>query len=115
MGPNNTAKNLRIFYYWFIPIIIAAKIVRWTVMYYKLVLMSIGNGMAMRMYFGMYSFKMSVLSQASNTSSVAESNAGALFSAINFFNCVFVDEWEIYISIIYNIFKRNYKCQSRFS
>ena len=51
MGPNNTAKNLRIFYYWFIPIIIAAKIVRWTVMYYKLVLMSIGNGMAMRMYF----------------------------------------------------------------
>ena len=103
MGPNNTAKNLRNFYYWFIPIIIAAKIVRWTVMYYKLVVMSIGNGMAIRMYFGMYSFRMSVLSQTSNISSVAESNAGALFSAINFFNCVFIDEWEIFISIIYNI------------
>ena len=103
MGPNNTAKNLRNFYYWFIPIIIAAKIVRWTVMYYKLVVMSIGNGMAMRMYFGMYSFRMSVLSQTSNISSVAESNAGALFRAINFFNCIFIDEWEIYISIIYNI------------
>ena len=103
MGPNNTAKNLRNFYYWFIPIIIAAKIVRWTVMYYKLVVMSIGNGMAMRMYFGMYSFRMSVLSQTSNISSVAESNAGALFRAINFFNCIFIDEWEIYISVIYNI------------
>lgn len=103
MGPNNTAKNLRNFYYWFIPIIIAAKIVRWTVMYYKLVLMSIGNGMAARMYFGMYHFRMSVLSQTSNISSVAESNAGALFRAINFFNCIFIDEWEIYISVIYNI------------
>ena len=72
-------------------------------MYYKLVVMSIGNGMAMRMYFGMYSFRMSVLSQTSNISSVAESNAGALFRAINFFNCIFIDEWEIYISIIYNI------------
>ncbi len=103
MGPNNTAKNIRNFYYWFIPIIIAAKTVRWTVMYYKLVVMSIGNGMAIRMYFGMYSFRMSVLSQTSNISSVAESNAGALFRAINFFNCIFIDEWEIYISIIYNI------------
>ena len=103
MGPNNTAKNLRNFYYWFIPIIVASKIVRWTLMYQKLVLMSIGNGMAMRMYLEMYSFRMSVLSQTSNISSVAESNAGALFRAINFFNCIFIDEWEIYISIIYNI------------
>lgn len=103
MSPNNTDKNIQNFLYWFIPIIIAAKIVRWTVMYYKLVLMSIGNGMAARMYFGMYHFRMSVLSQTSNISSVAESNAGALFRAINYFNCVFIDEWEIYISVIYNI------------
>ena len=65
--------------------------------------MSIGNGMVYRMYFEMYSFRMSVLSQTSNISSVAESNAGALFSAINFFNCIYLEEWEIYISIIYNI------------
>ena len=103
MGPNNTAKNIRNFLYWFIPIIIASKIVRWTIMYQKLVLMSIGNGMVYRMYFEMYSFRMSVLSQTSNISSVAESNAGALFSAINFFNCIYLEEWEIYISIIYNI------------
>ena len=102
MGPNNTAKNLRNFYYWFIPIIVASKIVRWTLMYQKLVLMSIGNGMAMRIYLEMYSFRMSVLSQTSNISSVAESNAGALFNAINFFNCIYIEEWEIYISIIYN-------------
>ena len=103
MSPNNTAKNIRNFLYWFIPIIIAAKTVRWTIMYYKLVLMSIGNGMALRMYLGMYQFRMSVLTQTSNVSSVAESNAGALFNAINFFNCIFIEDWEIYISIIYNI------------
>ena len=103
MSPNNTAKNLRHFYYWFIPIIIAAKIVRWTVMYQKLVLMSIGNGMALRIYFGMYEFKLSGLSQTSSASSVAESNAGALFRSINYFHCVFIEEWEIFISIIYNI------------
>ena len=103
MSPNNTAKNLRNFNYWFIPIIIAAKVVRWTIMYYKLVLMSIGNGMAFRIYFGMYKFKISGLSQTSSASSVAESNAGALFRSINYFHCVFIEDWEIYISIIYNI------------
>lgn len=104
MTPNNTAKNISRFYLWFIPIIIASKIVRWTVMYLKLVVMSIGNGMATRMYLGMYEFKISGLSSTSSASSVAESNAGALFSSINFFNCVWVEEWEIYISVIYNIF-----------
>lgn len=103
MNPNNTAKNLSRFYIWFIFIIIASKIVRWTVMYYKLVLMSIGNGMAIRIYLDMYHFKMSVLSQTSSASSVAESNAGALFSKINFFNCFTLEEWELYISIIFNL------------
>ena len=104
MSPNNTAKNISRFYLWFIPIIIASKIVRWTVMYLKLVVMSIGNGMAVRMYLGMYQFKVSGLSQTSSASSVAESNAGALFSAINFFNCIWIQDWEIYISVLFNIF-----------
>lgn len=104
MSPNNTAKNISRFYLWFIPIIIASKIVRWTVMYMKLVVMSIGNGMAVRMYLGMYQFKVSGLSQTSSASSVAESNAGALFSAINFFHCVWIQDWEIYISVLFNIF-----------
>lgn len=103
MGPNNTAKNIRNFYFWFIPIIIAAKIVRWTVMYLKLVVMSIGNGMAVRIYLGMYHFKVSGLSETSSASSVAESNAGALFGAINFFGCYDIEEWELFISFIYNI------------
>ena len=104
MSPNNTAKNISRFYLWFIPIIIASKIVRWTVMYMKLVVMSIGNGMAVRMYLGMYQFKVSGLSQTSSASSVAESNAGALFSAINFFHCVWIQDWEIYLSVLFNIF-----------
>ena len=104
MSPNNTAKNLSRFYLWFIPIIIASKIVRWTVMYMKLVVMSIGNGMAVRMYLGMYQFKVSGLSQTSSASSVAESNAGALFNAINFFHCVWIQDWEIYLSVLFNIF-----------
>lgn len=103
MSPDNSAKNINRFYLWFIPIIIASKVVRWTVMYVKLVLMSIGNGMVYRMYFGQYHFRMSVLSSTSSASSVAESNAGALFSSINFFNLIWIEEWEIYISIIYNI------------
>jgi hypothetical protein len=73
-------------------------------MYLKLVVMSIGNGMAVRMYLGMYQFKVSGLSQTSSASSVAESNAGALFSAINFFNCIWIQDWEIYISVLFNIF-----------
>ena len=104
MSPNNTAKNISRFYLWFIPIIIASKIVRWTVMYMKLVVMSIGNGMAVRMYLGMYQFKVSGLSQTSSASSVAESNAGALFNAINFFHCVWIQDWEIYLSVLFNIF-----------
>ena len=104
MSPNNTAKNLSRFYLWFIPIIIASKIVRWTVMYMKLVVMSIGNGMAVRMYLGMYQFKVSGLSQTSSASSVAESNAGALFNAINVFHCVWIQDWEIYLSVLFNIF-----------
>ena len=104
MSPNNTAKNISRFYLWFIPIIIASKIVRWTVMYMKLVVMSIGNGMAVRMYLGMYQFKVSGLSQTSSASSVAESNAGALFSAINFFHCFWIQDWEIYLSVLFNIF-----------
>ena len=104
MSPNNTAKNISRFYLWFIPIIIASKIVRWTVMYMKLVVMSIGNGMAVRMYLGMYQFKVSGLSQTSSASSVAESNAGALFKAINFFNCIWIQDWEIYLSVLFNIF-----------
>ena len=104
MSPNNTAKNISRFYIWFIPIIIVSKIVRWTVMYQKLVLMSIGNGMVYRIYLGMYQFKVSGLSQTSSASSVAESNAGALFGALNYFNCIWMEDWEIYISIVYNFF-----------
>lgn len=103
MAPSNTAKNLNNFYIWFLPIIIAAKIVRWTVMYAKLIWMSIGNGMVARMNRGEYSFRASILSEATNSASVAENNAGDLFRAINIFGITTRDQWEVFITILFNI------------
>lgn len=103
MGPNNTAKNISNLYIWFIPIIIASKVVRWTIMYSKLIWMSIGNGMIERMNQGLYDFRLSMLSQVTNAASVAEANAGALFQAINIFGIETRDQWEVFITIVYNI------------
>lgn len=100
---NNTQKNISSYYTWLIPIIIASKIVRWTIMYEKLVLMSIGNGMVARMNAGSYHFGMAVLSETTNAGNLAEHNAGALFSAINIFGIQSLLGWEIFITIIFNI------------
>lgn len=101
---DNTRKNIQNFFIWLIPIIIVSKIVRWTIMYAKLVDMSIGNGIADRINHGEYKmFMVSGLSEMSNASSVAEYNTGFLFNAINIFGCETIATWEIYISIIYNI------------
>jgi len=102
MGPNNTAKNINNLYIWIIPIIIASKVVRWTIMYSKLIWVSIGNGMVDRMNQGMYHFRLSMLSQVTNAASVAEANAGALFQAINIFGIETRDQWEVFITIVYN-------------
>lgn len=104
MYQDNSAKNISNFSIWFLPIIIAAKIARWTIMYKKLVAMSIGNGMISRMMTGSYRFSASVLSQTTSASSVSETNAGALFNLFNVFGIHTTTGWEIYISIAFNIF-----------
>lgn len=101
---NNTKKNISSFFSWLLPIVIASKIVRWTIMYKKLVLMSIGNGMVERMNRGSYSFSMAVLSKMTNAGNLAENNTGALFRAINIFGIQTTIGWEIYITILFNIF-----------
>lgn len=100
---NNTQKNISNYYTWLIPIIIASKIVRWTIMYEKLVLMSIGNGMVARMNAGAYHFGIAVLSETTNAGNLAEHNAGALFNAINIFGIQTLLGWEIFITILFNI------------
>lgn len=100
---NNTQKNISSFYTWLFPIIIASKIVRWTIMYEKLVLMSIGNGMVSRMNAGEYHFGIAVLSEMTNAGNLAEHNAGALFGALNFFGISTTLGWEIFITILFNI------------
>ena len=103
MYSNNTRKNIAQFNTWLLPIIIASKIVRWTIMYKKLVAMSIGNGMIERMQMGSYHFRATVLSVTTSASSVAESNAGALYNAINFMGLSSTMGWEVYLTIILNI------------
>lgn len=73
-------------------------------MYKKLVLMSIGNGMVERMNGGSYHFSMAVLSQMTNAGNLTENNTGALLRAINFFGIRTTIGWEVYITILFNIF-----------
>lgn len=103
MAINNTQKNISSFLIWFIPIIAASKIVRWTIMYKKLVMMSIGNGMIERMAYKTTSFKVAILSQMTNADNLAAHNTEAFFQTINFFGITTTLGWEIYISVIFNI------------
>lgn len=104
MLQSNTTKNISQLNVWFFPLIIVAKTVRWTIMFNKLVAMSIGNRMAGVIAAGSYSFRMSMISEASSGANIAESNCGALFSAINFFGITSTAGWEIYITFLFNIF-----------
>lgn len=103
---NPTAqRNIASLNTWFIPIIIVAKIVRWTLMYEKLVLMSIGNGMAYRIVMGNYShLKFAVLSEASSGTDICENNSGFVLNLLNIFGVRDVLGWEIFITILFNIF-----------
>lgn len=103
MTQNNTRKNISSLYTWIIPIILFAKIVRWTVMYAKLVEMSIGNGMVDRIMMHAYSFGIAGLSDMTNAGNLTERNAGALFDLINVFGITTPVGWEILFTAIFNI------------
>lgn len=102
---SHTQKNISSLYTWIFPIIIVSKIVRWTVMYAKLVAMSIGNGIADRINHGFYQgINIAAISQATSGASIAEHNTGVLFGWFNFFGIHTTLGWEIYITIVFNIF-----------
>lgn len=101
---NNTQKNISNFTIWFLPIIIAAKIVRWTVMVVQLVYMSMGIQMVIRMNNGeIVPFHSSLFSNTSNAGSVIMSNSEALFSAINVFGITTYVGWEWFFGIVFNL------------
>ena len=96
-------KNINSLYSWYLPIVIAAKIVRWTVMFEKLVAMSIGNGMIDRMANGTYSTLRVAGMEASSGANICENNCGWLFDHLNVFGINTLLGWEIFITVVFNI------------
>lgn len=101
---DNSQKNITNLMIWMIPIVIVAKIVRWTVMINQLVWMSMGWQMVNRMNTGdITPFHASLFSETTNQASTIMSNSEALFSAINIFGFTTYIEWEWFFSIVFNI------------
>lgn len=80
-------------------IILISKIIRWTILKGTLVDMSIGHGMIGKVVNGTGWF----VSFADGGISDATGNAAVFFRLINFFKLTTLEEFEIYISIIWNI------------
>lgn len=91
--------NINLFIVLFPLMIFAGKLIRWTVLKSVLVDMSIGNGMIIKIISGMTNF--AFLSEVGMAD--AAGNSAAIFSAINFFGLTTTVQFEIYISIIWNI------------
>lgn len=84
----------------FILVIIAAKIIRWTLMYGNQVVCGIGHFWLDDIYNGNVSFQ---LFSADEGASSAGGNAAYLFWRINFFHLYGYGDWEVYVSILSNI------------
>ena len=95
MLQDNTRRHINRLCLWLPFIIIASKIIRWTIMLENLVYMSIGWGMAFRIWEGDYVW--------GGPGAGVLRNAEWLFSKTNFLGVVSFVEWEIYFSVIYNI------------
>lgn len=91
--------NINLFLVLFPIMIFAGKLIRWTILKSVLVDMSIGNGMISKIISGTTQFVF--LSEVGMAD--AAGNSAAIFSAINFFGLTTTVQFEIYISIIWNI------------
>ena len=91
--------NINLFLVLFPIMIFAGKLIRWTILKSVLVDMSIGNGMISKIISGATQFVF--LSEVGMAD--AAGNSAAIFSAINFFGLTTTVQFEIYISIIWNI------------
>ena len=79
--------------------ILAGKIIRWTILKTVLVDMSIGNGMISKILYGTGGFT----SFSDSGISDAAGNASVFFRAINIFGLTTTIQFEVYISLIWNI------------
>ena len=95
MLQDNTRRNINRLGIWLPFIIIASKIIRWTIMLENLVYMSIGWGMAFRIWEGTHVW--------GGPGAGVLRNAEWLFSKIKFIGVESFIEWEIFFTIIYNI------------
>ena len=84
----------------FILVIIAAKIVRWTLMYGNQVMNGIGHFWLSDIYNGNVGFE---LFSADEGASSAGGNAAYIFWRINIFHVYSYIDWEIYVSVLANV------------
>lgn len=88
-----------------LPIIIVAKIVRYTIMYNVLVALSIGHTMVGQINkHDIVPFHMSFIAEESESHiGVGQTNAVAFFDAINIFGFTDYLQWEVFFTIVFNI------------
>lgn len=102
---NPTAqKNISSLYIWIIPIILVAKIVRWTIMFEKLVAMSIGHGMIGKILSGEYTtLRVAGLSEASSGTDICEHNTVVVLGFLKYLGATSLLGYEVVITIVFNI------------
>lgn len=98
-----TEQNIQNYTIWIIPLIIAAKIVRWTIMAPQLVYMSIGWSYVPRIITKPFSgFIAADFWGASNSATNVGDNTISFFQMLNL-GLTSYQSWEVYLTIIYNI------------
>lgn len=99
MNISTTEQNIRNYYTWIIPLIVVAKIVRWTIMRPQLVNMSIGWGYVPKIQ--SVPFQGLVAADFLGDTKVGD-NTIAFFQLLNL-GFTSYQTWEVYLTIIYNI------------
>lgn len=98
-----TEQNIHNYINWVVPLIILAKIVRWTIMYPQLVGMSIGWGYVPKIQsWPFQGFDAADFFGASNSASFVGDNAISFFQLLDL-GFTSYQSWEVYLTIIYNI------------
>ena len=100
-----TARNIRNYLAWIVPIIIASKAVRWTIMKPQLVDMSIGWGFVPKIRDGAFTgFGAAEFGVASNAATSVSDNAISFFQMIDIGGFASYQTWEAYITLLFNVF-----------
>lgn len=98
-----TEQNIQNYTLWIVPLIIIAKIVRWTIMRPQLVDMSIGWGLLPKIIAQPFKgFSAADFLGASNSASNVGDNTVSFFQTLNL-GFASYQAWEVYLTIIYNI------------